>query len=139
MRVIVCGSRNWDLSADVAESIVLRMIWRAAPNRLTVVVGGCPTGIDRVFEVAARECGADVEVHEARWQEEGKAAGPKRNQRMVDLGADICVGFSEDLRRSKGTSDCLSRALAAGIPVYLIDSEEASPRRIKTLADLAEA
>jgi hypothetical protein len=33
--------------------------------------------------------------------------------------------------RSRGIKDCIRRALEAGIPTYLIGSEEAQPRRLR--------
>jgi hypothetical protein len=43
-------------------------------------------------------------------------AGGRRNQDMVDLGADVCLGFPWGPSRS-GTRDCMTRATQAGIPV----------------------
>jgi hypothetical protein len=49
---------------------------------------------------------------------------------MVAAGADMCVAFHRFLSGSKGTNDCVRRAIEAGIPTYLIDSEAAAPRRL---------
>ena len=38
---------------------------------------------------------------------------------------------ARSLATSKGTKDCVRQALAAGIPVYLIEDERAVPRRIE--------
>lgn len=43
-------------------------------------------------------------------------AGPRRNQAMVDAGADLCVAMPRG--RSSGTFDCAGRARAAGIEVW---------------------
>lgn len=43
-------------------------------------------------------------------------AGPRRNQAMVDAGADLCVAMPRG--RSSGTFDCAGRATAAGIEVW---------------------
>ena len=59
------------------------------------------------------------------------AAGPVRDQAMVDAGADLCVAFHRAIGNSKGTKDCLRRALAAGIPCYLVADDKGRPRRIK--------
>lgn len=52
------------------------------------------------------------------------AAGNYRNQRMVDLGADVCIAFP--LGVSRGTRDCMERAEAAGIPVRCYEPVVAS-------------
>jgi hypothetical protein len=50
---------------------------------------------------------------------------------MVAAGAAMCVAFHRFLRQSRGTKDCVRRAIEAGIPTYLVDSEEARPRRLR--------
>ena len=58
-----------------------------------------------------------METHPADWSTHGRAAGPIRNQQMVDRGADICLAFPTS--SSIGTWDCVRRAKAAGIPVEI--------------------
>jgi hypothetical protein len=88
-----------------------------------------------------------VEVHPARWDrldvpgaivrvnKDGLRynanAGPIRNGEMVAAGADMCVAFHRFLTESRVTKDCVRRAIEAGIPTYLIDSEKAEPRRLR--------
>ena len=64
----------------------------------------------------------------------GNLALPVRNKEMVDAGADLCIALHRTLATSKGTKNCVRQALAAGIPVYLIEDEQARPKRI-TLRD----
>jgi hypothetical protein len=58
-------------------------------------------------------------------------AGPIRNQEMVDAGAEMCIAFHRAIGASRGTKDCVRRALAARIPTYLVDSEAGVPRRLR--------
>ena len=58
-------------------------------------------------------------------------AGPIRYQEMIDAGAEMCFAFHRAISSSMGTKDCARRAIAAGIPTYLINSEAAEPRRIR--------
>jgi hypothetical protein len=58
-------------------------------------------------------------------------AGPTRNAEMVAAGAEMCIAFHRRLAWSRGTKDCVRRAIAAEIPTYLIDSEQARPRRLR--------
>jgi hypothetical protein len=58
-------------------------------------------------------------------------AGPVRNQEMVEGGAAICLAFHRAISLSKGTKGCCRRAIEAGIPTYLIDSQRAEPRRLR--------
>lgn len=69
--------------------------------------------------LAAQECGLDVEVYPAQWNEHGRRAGPIRNQQMLTEGRpDIVVYFHLDIDASKGTRDMVTRSRKAGLPVY---------------------
>lgn len=128
MRILVTGSRNMtDYSKMViAMTSALETLYREYPdNNEFIVVHGGATGADTLagdFVSQAKSYlknkGYTVkeEVHPADW-DLGKYAGPIRNQRMVDLGADICLAFpSAD---SRGTKDCIRRATRASIPVEI--------------------
>jgi len=120
MRVLVCGDRNWtDREAVWRELSDLRNeYWDDA---LVVIEGGC-TGADTF----AREwCWAHRTVGRmeftAEWNKYGRAAGPIRNQRMIDEGTpDLVLAFHADIGNSKGTWDLVKRANKAGIPVQII-------------------
>ena len=116
-RVIVTGSRVW------VEKYRLEMVLNGthlALNRAFILVhGGCPTGADRMADEWGRaKKGVTVKVFEADWDTYHRGAGPKRNQQMVDAGADLLIAFL--MEGSKGTADCLKRAELAGIPTLVI-------------------
>lgn len=83
----------------------------------TLVSGACPTGADRMCEAEAMRRGWTVERHEPKWHIYGKAAGAKRNQKMVKLGADVCVAFIHN--GSKRASHAVRCARKAGITVVI--------------------
>jgi hypothetical protein len=105
-RIIFTGGR------DFADVEMVEMLVNALPAHVTVVVGDAP-GADYLVYKAAKDRGLKVEVHMADWKAHGRAAGPLRNQGMVDGGAYLCVAFEG----GKGTADCVRRAKAAGIRV----------------------
>jgi hypothetical protein len=90
--------------------------------------------------------GVEQEAHPARWEEldvpgaviryranrqaYNANAGPIRNPEMVAAGAGLCIAFHRAISSSKGTKDCVRRAIEAGIPTYLINSEAAEPKRL---------
>jgi len=117
-RILVTGSRNWTDDQIIKQQ--LKNIWLSFRNSSDVlVVGDCPTGVDKI----ARDCwefqGLPVEVHKADWNKHGKAAGPIRNQEMVDSGIDLGAAFI--LGESRGTRDCLHRPKRPGIPMTVIE------------------
>lgn len=123
MRILVTGSRNH----PDPHLIALAIMRHARPHETTVVVhGDCPTGADHhASALCADRPHLTEERHPADWEKHGRKAGPLRNQRMVDLGADVCLAFPYG--ESRGTRDCARRAEMAGIPVewiYVDDERE---------------
>jgi hypothetical protein len=116
MRILITGSRNWSDVDKIREAIMdaLPGIPYGDPARHTVVHGGA-RGADYIAAEIAHQLGLTVEEHPADWEDHGKAAGPIRNQKMVNLGADICLAFP--LGYSRGSWDCMFRAAMAGIPI----------------------
>ena len=112
MRVIVCGSRDWhDVDA------IRRALARLPFPHETVIVHGDARGADKQAGEIARTMGFRVEAHPAEWSKWGRIAGPKRNQKMLDLGADLVLAFQ--LNASTGTNDMILKAARAGVPVEI--------------------
>jgi hypothetical protein len=99
-----------------------------AQKPLHVIVGDCPTGVDIHAQAwcAHHEylTGGKCHVYKADWDTHGNAAGPKRNQQMVDDGLALKRLFGAELHclafpapDSRGTHDCARRARAAGYNV----------------------
>lgn len=111
MKVLVCGGRDWR-----GRAAVVRMLTQLKPD--SVLQGGCPTGADKYAREWARDTETVCETFAANWNEEGPAAGPIRNQRMIDFGKpELVLAFPG----GRGTADMVRRARAAGIKV--IESE----------------
>lgn len=122
MRVLITGSREWQDFLPIQRALLRVTNGHAGPWPITLVSGHCPTGADAIGEHLAKQLGWSVEAYPARWDLHGKAAGPIRNQQMVDTGPDICLAFPRG--RSAGTRDCMRRAAAHGIPVLSHEWEE---------------
>lgn len=124
-RILVTGSRDWDdeRTLFVALQDALTDAWISNPDEDVVIVHGhCPTGADALAHKWATEVEnayVEVEAHPADWEKHGKAAGPIRNQQMVDLGANVCLAFPK--ATSRGTRHCMSAAEKAGIPVRIYE------------------
>lgn len=115
LRVLVCGSR------DFADRFHMREALAALPRDLAItIIHGGARGADALADKAARELGFAVEEYQADWHKHGRAAGPLRNQRMLDEGKpDRVIAFP--LPGSIGTWDMVRRARKAGIAVDVIE------------------
>ena len=117
MRVIICGSRNWN-KVELIESVI-RLIHKSDGIDL-VIHGGCK-GADKIAEQMAKTLGIPTKEYLADWKSYGKSAGQKRNQVMIDDGRpDLVLAFHNNIQESKGTKDMISRANKAGIPSMVI-------------------
>jgi hypothetical protein len=147
VRVLVTGSRSWTDDQAVADALldawhdITQTIGTGA--RMIVVHGDCPTGADAIAKQWARSNDRIQEPHPADWAapcpdnclpkphrktsakhgEYCPLAGHRRNQFMVDLGADLVLAFHRD--NSRGTDDCIRRAKKAGIPVRILEAQHA--------------
>jgi len=113
MRVIVTGGRNYQ-NYQVVEDI----LWMIDPHDplLLVIIQGGQTGADSLAKTWAEENAFQYETFKADWDKHGKAAGPIRNQEMIDVGADLVIAFPG----GKGTADCMRRAKEAKIPILQV-------------------
>ncbi|ABE67714.1 hypothetical protein Wildcat_134 [Mycobacterium phage Wildcat] len=138
MRVLISGSRNWP-SFRMVQNILNDAYWRAEEAGdlpLRVRHGNAP-GADTCAAAWVRMAQrADWDVYNesfpAEWQHEGcthpkgvrngdwycKAAGPLRNQRMLDHPGRIDEAHFFPAEDSRGTWDMWDRAEAAGIPCF---------------------
>ena len=113
MRVLVCGGRDFSDAALMCR--VLRDTLKAGDT----LIAGAARGADALAE---RFCppGVTKEIYPADWQKYGKAAGPIRNQQMLDAKPDLVVAFPG----GRGTADMVRRAEAAGVMVRRITGEK---------------
>jgi len=112
-RVLVCGGRQYD--RELALSLVMDDLYLP---RGSVIIQGGARGADKLAREWAATNGCEVLTFAAEWQRYGAAAGPLRNQRMIDEGRpDYVVAFPGN----RGTDDMMRRARAAGLRVILAD------------------
>ena len=114
MRVLVCGSRNWNKPVTIATRII------KLPKGTIVIEGGA-RGVDTIAEFWAKELGYKVEVYPAKWEKYGKSAGFKRNIEMLETGIDLVIAFWDG--KSKGTRHTIREAEKRGIPVEIIGED----------------
>lgn len=86
----------------------------AAPG--VVLVVGDAKGGDKFALDAWKAWGLPFEQHRKDFRRDGNGAGFRRDERMVDTGADACVAIIHN--KSQGATTCAERAEAAGITTY---------------------
>jgi hypothetical protein len=124
MRILVTGSRDWDDRRTIGAALSYLYAFAHQSADLLTVVHGDARGADRIardwvaFMVrqGARVSQEPHPVTPRDWNTIGKSAGHQRNQKMVDLGANVCVAFNRN--DSSGTRGCADKARDAGIHVW---------------------
>lgn len=126
MRVLVCGGRDYD-----DKNIVYRVLYdfcdkhglwtepdeygNRLPTGLVIIHGGAK-GADRLADAWAVVNWVPFEEYKADWDKYRKAAGPIRNQEMLDTGIDVVIAFPG----GKGTEHMKRIARARGVEVIEI-------------------
>lgn len=111
MKVLACGGRDF---AD--HEALTRALDHVVAERgpIDVLVHGAARGADSLAGQWAASRGIAVRAYPADWAAHGRAAGPVRNQEMIDREVpDLVVAFAG----GAGTADMVRRARRAGIAV----------------------
>jgi hypothetical protein len=110
VKVLVCGGRNY---IDIPS--VSRILDGLKPTE--IIHGGAP-GADAIADMWAMANKIPVSMYKAKWEKYGRAAGPRRNQQMLEEAKpDVVVAFPG----GKGTADMVRRAKKAGITTIQIE------------------
>lgn len=115
-RVLVTGDRDWANRKVIARELGMC-------SDMVYLCHGCCIGADYIAnELGLVILGEEfVRGYPADWYVHGNAAGPIRNQQMLDdFNPDFVLAFHKNLANSKGTADMVKRAKEAGIPVKII-------------------
>ncbi len=136
IRILVTGSRYWDDEDTFIRGVTVAiedLTGRMPAEKEIVIVHGDARGADAMSEsyvnrtrnfFAGHGITIRTERHPADWNTHGKAAGPIRNQKMVDLGADLCIAFLKRGEKNIGTKNCMAAARRAGIEVLQFESKD---------------
>lgn len=112
MRVLVCGGRNY-VDIDKMNDVLSR---QHRVVSFTHLIHGSAPGADSLADCWARENGIQRVVCPADWQAHGKAAGPIRNRRMLELQPDLVIAFPG----GAGTANMVTLATEANIQILRI-------------------
>ncbi len=109
MLVLITGGRTFsdrELLFEALDRLHLT-------HGFTSVLHGGASGVDALAGEWAKERGIHVTACHADWKKHGRAAGPIRNQAMLEKQPKLVVAFPG----GKGTADMVRRAREAGIEV----------------------
>jgi UDP-N-acetylmuramoylalanine-D-glutamate ligase len=111
MRVLVCGGRDYD------DKTLMFKVLDSLP-KITLLIAGDAKGADQMAHYWAAMREVTSKKYAAEWRVYGPAAGPIRNQVMLERGKpELVVAFPG----GRGTADMVSRAKKAGVKVMFID------------------
>lgn len=142
-RLLVCGSRDWGIMLDAHGnkrtdwSREIRLLTGAVDETVAdlyrqygsvVMIDGGAKGADSLAYRTATTLGVNTLRYFADWATHGRAAGPIRNQQMIDEGRpDVAMAFiTKPLHLSRGTHDMVKRLAAAGIQTTIVESQSGS-------------
>lgn len=113
-RILVCGGRDF---SDV------KLLWAyldGLPFVVDLVITGGAKGADALADKWAAARGKARAIFPANWDGEGKSAGHRRNERMLEIGRpNRVIAFPG----GRGTSNMIRRARDHGVPVEIVDPE----------------
>jgi len=113
MKTIIAGTRT--ATAEQTWAALLSCPWR---HEITGTLCGMAAGADLHGKAWADANKIPVSKWPANWNVYGKAAGPIRNQQMVDR-ADALIAVWDG--QSRGTTDVIERAKASGLRVHVFN------------------
>lgn len=119
--VLVCGGRDY----EDRQSLFMVLDAAHSANPIKLLVHGGASGADDLAGRWARHVGVAWKSYPAYWKSEGKSAGPKRNQRMLDEAKPhIVIAFPG----GSGTADMIRKAEKAGVPVVRVTASTHSSK-----------
>jgi len=115
-KVLITGSRDFEDGQVVLDAIASAKEW--AGDEVLLVIQGAARGADTLAHIAATHLSGVLSVAvPADWANDGKSAGPIRNQAMLSLNPDVVLAFYKMGAANRGTQNCVDAATALGIPV----------------------
>jgi hypothetical protein len=140
LKILVTGSREWQedprvdgdptwmFQRGMAQLLGMRDLWDPeygvpvntnSVGGLKLIVGDCPSGLDAIARDWCANNFVPYDEHVARWDLNGKYAGPLRNREMVRTRPDATIGWWKPDSPNKGGMGCVELSLAAGIPTFI--------------------
>ena len=125
--ILVCGSRTWK-----DYSIIFRILKEYKEMGYIHLIEGECRGADIMSRDAWTALGGKVVAVPAEWDRYGRAAGPIRNSKMLEMVPDVVIAFHGNLKESKGTIDTVSKATKMGLKVKIVGCSESETASVSS-------
>ena len=109
--LVVAGSRHIDDAYAVVQHLGDWIKEHGSPDE--VRHGGC-RGVDKIAGEVLSQTSVPVFVYEAKWDEYGKAAGPRRNRAMANGATHLLLIWDG---KSRGSANMRAQAESAGLHI----------------------
>ena len=130
-RVIITGGRDYPPFQRNREIAFLDALHEK--HHFSEVITGGARGADRYADAWAESCKINRVIFPANWEGEGKAAGPKRNQRMIEYLVEkappaglrqrplkkAVIGF----KGGRGTEHMIGLGVQYGVEIFWYNGE----------------
>ena len=116
MKIIISGDRNATFDD---HGLIIKEFINSLEDDCIIIHGDC-RGVDKIAGFYSKVRGLEVQTKAAEWKKHGKAAGPIRNQEMLNEKPDLVVLFHPDIEKSLGTRNMRDIARKANITTKYI-------------------
>lgn len=120
VKVLVCVGRDFFQKIKFKNNLdeFMKMLSDRGEQAVEIVHGGAK-GADSFAGLYAESRNLINTECKADWDKYGRAAGPVRNQEMIDFHSpDYCIAFWDGV--SRGTLDMITRSTKAGVQTLVI-------------------
>ena len=140
LRILVCGSRDWQDEATIRTELMKMIVESKAKLSDVLVITGSTAeddnGADSIVERLCREeLGVACAIFRAPWkfmeaQDNRRAAGPMRNGWMLKWGLpNRVLAFHPYLPKSRGTKNMVKQARDFGVVRVRVIDKETRPKK----------
>jgi len=114
-RITIGGFRDFN-DNYIFKQFVDECLEKLNIKKEIVILSGHCRGVDKMAENYAMESGYLLEIYPAEWGKYGRAAGPKRNEEMVEKSNAVIAFWNG---KSKGTENLIHIAKRKGITLFV--------------------
>lgn len=114
--ILVTGDREWKAIGVIEET------FKKERGSDVTLIHGDARGADRLSGIIGERRGWKIIPVPAEWCLFGPRAGPIRNKKMLDMKPDYVYAFHSNIRKSRGTKNCVLQAIRMGIPGELTNA-----------------